>query len=289
MRRLTIAVVVLLCSPAAFARSNDLNLAGFFREIGRNTCTVGTTGCRPDGTLVDPNLLFKQLVTELGIATAPQFTSPSQTLGSLGFEIGFSTSITNINENANYWQWARRNQDEGPDGALALTTLHIRKGLPASFEIGGNISWLARSEMYAVGLEIKWALNEGFYYIPDVALRGSVNVLIGARDLQLVTSGFDLSLSKAFAIGGTSTLTPYAGYNLLIINANSHVLDPTPLDPNDIENNRVFSPITPIVHRAFFGLRLKTYFVTLTGAVEFSFAEDIPFLATYMAKIAFDF
>jgi hypothetical protein len=263
----------------ARARPNDLNLAGLVIRSAQPTFDrVLHTG------------LFRQLVTELGVAIAPHFTSPAETTGFLGFEVGFATSITNIHQDADYWRFARRT-DESADTVLAMTTLHIRKGLPLFFEIGGNASWIANSEMWALGLEVKWALNEGFYYIPDVALRGSVNVLVGARDLTLVTSGFDLSLSKAFAVGGAATLTPYAGYNFLVISASSHVLDPTPMEALDIENNFVFSNETLWTHRVFVGLRLKTYFVTLVGAVELSFGSkaDVPSLQTYVAKLSFDF
>jgi hypothetical protein len=277
MRRVAILFFLVLASSRAEAGPNDLNLGGLVLRSSTPTFT---------DSVHTP--LFIKLSAELGIAIAPQFTSPSETLGSLGFEVGFSTAVTSIHQGESYWQWAKRG-DEGVDRALALTSFHVRKGLPASFELEGNFSWLANSEMYALGLAVKWALNEGFYFIPDVAIRGSVNLLVGARDLQVVTSGFDLSLSKKFPVGGTSTLTPYAGYNLLIINSNSHVLDPTPLDALDIEKNFVFSPQTIYVHRMFLGLRLKTYFVTLTGAVEFAFSKDIAWVQTYIGKLAFAF
>ena len=280
MRRVGVLLLLCVARPAS-AGPNDLNLAGLV--LRSSTPTFDRT---IHGTL------FKQLTTELGVAMAPQFTDPSSTVGLSGFEIGFSTAVTNIHQDADYWQFARRT-DERADGALAMTSLHVRKGLPASFELGGNVSWISNSEMFALGLEVKWALNEGFYYIPDVAIRGTVNVLVGARDLQVDGAadgdGFDLSLSKSFPIGGTTTLTPYAGYNLLIINANSHVLDPTPTNPLDIENNFVFSPQTTLAHRLFFGLRLKTYFVALVAGTELSFADLVPWMQTYLAKLSFEF
>jgi hypothetical protein len=277
MRRAVTLLLLVLIPAEAGAGANDLNLTGLV--LRSPTPTFSEAIHSP---------LFKKLSTELGIAIAPQFTSPSETLGSLGFEVGFSTAVTPVHQGEAYWQWARRT-DEGVDRALALTSFHVRKGLPASFELEGNFSWLANSEMYAMGLAVKWALNEGFYFIPDVALRGSVNLLLGARDLQIVTSGFDLSLSKKFAIGGTSTLTPYAGYNLLIINSNSHVLDPTPLEDLDVEKSFVFAPQTLFVHRMFLGLRFRTYFVTLTGAVELAFSSEIPWMQRYLGKLAFAF
>lgn len=232
--------------------------------------------------------LFRRLVSEVGIAIAPVLVSPAETTGSLGFEIGFSTALTNIHESADYWRFAKRGA-EAADGALALTTLHVRKGLPGSIELTGNAAWLARSELFAMGLEVKWAPVEGFDYVPDLAIRGSVNVGLGSRDFQIVTAGADISLSKAFAIGGTMSLTPYTGYNLLVINASSHVLDPTPRVAEDIEKNFVFAPETLLAHRFFAGMRLKTYFFTLTAAVELAFSDQIAWLQTYAIKLGFDF
>ena len=285
-RRFLVAALVLLAAGEAFARANDLNLTSLvLRNQEGVTCPTPGIACFSREVHVP---LFKRLSTELGVAFAPNFTTPAETLGSLGFEIGFSTALTGIRETAPYWYSARRNE-EGPDGILGLTTLHIRKGFPASFELSGNASWLANSEMFAMGLEIKWALNEGFYYIPDVAIRGTVNVVTGARDMNLVSAGFDLSISKAFSVGGTTTLTPYTGYNLLVINTSSHVLDPTPQNALDIEHNFVFAPETLIAHRFFIGLRLKAYFFTLTAAAELTFRDLVPMMQTYVGKLGFDF
>ena len=277
MCRFVVALWVLCSAAVAHARANDVNLTGLVLRSSRTTF---------NRNFHTP--LFRQLATELGLAIAPVLSDPAETTGALGFDIGFSTAVTNINETADYWRFVRRGT-ETVDSALALTSMHVRKALPFSFELQGTAGWLAGSEMFAVGLQVKWSLNEGFYYIPDVAIRGSVNVGIGSRDMQIVTAGFDLSISKSFGLGGVASLTPFTGYNLLIINASSHVLDPTPEEASDIEKNFVFAPETLIAHRFFVGLRFKTYFVALTAAVELAFADNIPFSQSYVGRLSFDF
>src|SRR5262245_38424134 len=112
MRRLAcLGLALSFATGAASARPNDLNLAGLVLRNPDCAAAVDSPLCISSRTG-----LFKQLVTELGIATAPQFTSPTQTLGALGFEIGFSTSVTNVHEDQGYWQYARRT-DETVDGA----------------------------------------------------------------------------------------------------------------------------------------------------------------------------
>jgi hypothetical protein len=103
--------------------------------------------------------------------------------------------------------------------------VHIRKGLPFSFELGSRIGWVEKSRMATLTGEVKWALNEGFTYLPDVGVRASVTRLINGREFDLTTGGVDLGVGKQFAIGGMITMTPYVGWNLVWVGANSTSVD----------------------------------------------------------------
>jgi hypothetical protein len=78
-------------------------------------------------------------------------------------------------------------------------------------------------------------------------------------------ASFDASLSKSVGLGGTWTLDPYAGYNLLVTVVRSEVVDPTPnvgpddpTMPNDRALNFVFKDQDPILrHRVFLGAKAK--------------------------------
>ncbi|MFU8804797.1 MAG: hypothetical protein ACNA8W_13360 [Bradymonadaceae bacterium] len=245
MRNIKHVVIRLFCLVAAmamampaFAGDNDLVLSRFG--------TFENQGCEPACGRVEPNeQLFHDLVRDLGLVLAPRFASPSDTLGQAGFAFHMMGSMTSVDRNSDHWRTGVENRS--PDAQFFTSHLQVRKGLPFSFEVAGNMAHLGGSEMFTLGGDVKWALNEGFYYFPDVAVRGSVNTLLGADDLNMVTAGWDVGMSKAFDISGVMALTPYVGYQQLYIVASSRLLnaypqDPRPpqYDPNDPQ--RVFSP-----------------------------------------------
>jgi hypothetical protein len=95
--------------------------------------------------------------------------------------------------------------------------------------------------MVAATGELKWALHEGFtvvdspeekpildkviQYSPDIAVRAHVTRLLGVRDLSLTAGGVDLSVGKAFPVGGMVTLTPYGGLDFTFVGASSNNID----------------------------------------------------------------
>jgi hypothetical protein len=177
------------------------------------------------------NELFQKFATEFGMVMSPKFLAPAETLGLAGFDVGLEASFTPIDTSKEYWEKASPVEGQKPDSVLTTMQIHVRKGLPFSFELGGTLTKLMNSDIFALGGELKWAFNEGFYYLPDLAVRLSANRLLGSKDLDMLTGGLDLSISHPFGIGGLLSLTPYAGWNLLFVNASSHVLDATPGTP----------------------------------------------------------
>ena len=279
-----VAVVILVAVAAgaspARAAQNDLQLyqlSYFDKNANRY---------RPDQDS------FNKLTNELGLAFAPKFLSPAATLGEAGFEVGFETSLTTINSGEAYW----KNAVEGGTPPSMLTTgqFHLRKGLPQSFEVGTTVTYLFLSQMFAAGVEVKWAINEGFYYAPDVAVRGAVNRTFAARDLDLTTSGFDAAMSKTFGLFGTSQITPYAGYSMALVWASSHVVNATPGEPRDDGPNKWGLPVDQFVFdqnltlndRIFFGLRYKAAIAVI--GYEFMMALEAG-IQTHSFKLAIDF
>jgi len=260
---LATAVLVVLASGSAGALSHDLDLSRMVLDTGGSPWN----GVDPYNALFNnadqnnpiPNQgFFKSLATELGLAFAPKFLAPAETLGHLGFDIGIEWSLTGINPDEQYWAGPCGGQssttgscrvgsyiedDAKPKPILTTGQVHIRKGLPFSFELGGTATYLLYTEMAAVGIELKWAFNEGFKYIPDLAVRGSGTRVFGSKGLDLTLGGFDISLSKGFGVGDTVSLTPYAGYNFLYMRAASYVLDATPgVSPGTVQLSRSVLP-----------------------------------------------
>lgn len=273
MALMCLAVLSLLGPSVAWAGENDVVLSRF-AEFDPNEFSTAQNPCmRACGTVKANAELFKALSMDLGEVFASRLVNPAETLGEAGFAVGMMTSWSFIDQNAEHWQVGVEDRDPPP--GLFTGHLQVRKGLPFSFEVAGNMSYLFASEMFTVGADVKWSLNEGFYYLPDVAVRGSVNTVLGAEELNLVTAGWDVSISKAFPIASVMELVPYAGYQNLYIVGSSRLINAYPQDPrtpqfdaNDPQSRFspefVFEQYTESVNRFFLGARLNVWIMSFT-------------------------
>ncbi len=269
-------LALLVCTTAQASRY-DFSLGRYFSGQCETSCAgqANPTQCLMDCA----QGRFESLMIELGHITAPVFLAPAETLGLNGFAFGFEGSVAPIQGGKPYWTEVT---EGNPADAVFIPRVHVRKGLPFSFEVGTQLSYIPESEMFVVGAELKWSLNEGLYYVPDVAVRVAINHTVGPKEFELTTGGWDLSISHPFGLGGMATLTPYAGYNMLFIHTSSHVVlddhlvnlddnDPT----NDTPRTHVFQEVAwddHMYHRFFVGLRLTTHIFQF--AAEGIFALD---------------
>ncbi len=259
---LALATVMAVGVPAASAGDNDLVLSRF--------ATLQDGG----GAAVGNGEDFRSLASELGVVLAPRLLSPSDTLGFAGFQFSGDVSFTTISSDEDFWR-ARESTDSpeggGSHGGSLMTTLGIfvRKGiwLPLpSFEIGGGMIHLLDSDLFAAQGYAKFALHEGYHDlpIPSVAVRGAVSRMMGTTQVDLTVASVDVSLSKAFGIGGSINLEPYGGWNALFIIPRSEVIDPTPNADMDVDQNFVFRDQDRIDrHRFFAGFKLQYYVFAL--------------------------
>lgn len=255
----------------AWAGDNDVVLSRFATfdpkefDSAAAPCTQACGVVRPD------TQSFQSLVSDMGEVFAPRLANPAETLGQAGFAVGMMTSFSFIDADQDYWKTAVEDRD--PSSSLFTGHLQVRKGLPFSFELAGNMGYLFDSEMFTMGADLKWSLNEGFYYLPDVAVRATVNTLLGGEELNLITAGGDVSVSKDFGISGVMSIAPYAGYQNLYIIGSSRLINAYPQDPRppqfDEDNpNQQFSPefvfeqYTTNVNRFFLGARLNVWIMS---------------------------
>jgi hypothetical protein len=200
--------------------------------------------CSPD------NVAFKNLASELGFAIAPTAFHPAHTTGFGGFVLSLEASFTHLNVHdmspsdasyngrTDYWNYGTRGSDNSvrnnsPNSLLGIYSLKARKGIAFGFEIAGDIGYIANTSLVVGGADVRWALLEGFRtgflgYVPDVAVGGGVRTMTGSSKLYLTTVGIDAQISKPFTLADQAVLTPYLGYQHLIIFGNSAVLDATP-------------------------------------------------------------
>jgi hypothetical protein len=202
-----ILVTGLSAAFPALADPQDFQLS----KIGKPTASGGAE-----------NANFRAFANQLGAAISSADFSPPETLGHSGFNFALGYSVAKIADlQTQVWPTA----GTPPSQALLMPTVIMRKGLPFSFELGGRFAYLTYSRMVAATIEVKWALNEGFLYLPDVGVRGHGTRLVGTRDFGLTTAGVDIGIGKQFAVGGMFTLTPYVGWDRLFVSCYSGVID----------------------------------------------------------------
>lgn len=261
------ALAILLCAaPARPARAgdNDIVLSRLATVQGANVVT-------------NPGE-FRSLNSQLGVVHAPRLLAPADTLGFGGFQFAADVGFTSIDPNAGYWR-ARASSSQptgaGPHGGSIMPTVGVfaRKGMwfpVPSFEIGGGVVQLIGSRMLTAQVYAKLALHEGYHDLPlpSLAVRGSASRMMGESDLDLTIASVDVSAGKEIGVGGTFNLTPYGGYNLLIIVPRSELIDKTPQIADDQGMTFVFADQDDILrHRLFAGTRLRysIFAVTLEG------------------------
>jgi hypothetical protein len=291
-------LVLLVATRTAHAADNDFRLNGrdkagqgiLFHCNNRmqnpDNCTAGFAA---------DNGLFNAFVTQLGYVFAPRLASPAETLGHSGFHIGALWSGTTVSNDQPYWGVTERAQNgQDPRGFLQTLQLEVRKGLPFSFELGANFMWLVESQLFAPGIEVRWALQEGYKYIPDLGIRGSVNHMVGNRDLLLTTVGLDAVISKSFGLFGMVNVAPYLSWSLIMIAASSRVINPTPTVEGNPNNDIVFNEINAtdkIHHKLTLGVRTIYYVLNVSVQGELQMAEGsfIGPVATITTKLGLDF
>ncbi|HEX8705350.1 MAG TPA: hypothetical protein VF815_41340 [Myxococcaceae bacterium] len=213
-----------LVSGVAYADKNDI-------QISR----LGNPDANELGFSERANSDFQAFARTFGAAITSANLMPPETLGHSGFNVNVELSVVSLPSDTVI-------PTEGGEqpGSVLMPSVHVRKGLPFSIEMGGRVGWVERSRMLAATAELKWAVNEGFTYLPDIGVRGHVTRLVGVRDFSLTAAGVDAGVGKQFPLGGMVTLTPYGGVDFTFIRAESSVID---FNPNRSYEDTVGSPL----------------------------------------------
>jgi hypothetical protein len=209
---------------------------------------------------------FKSLVGDLGSILGPRSLGPAHTTGALGFDIGVDFSVSAINNESAHWNKvfsASPDSQDDPPQVLSTVQLKMRKGLPYSFELGGGVSKLLDSDLWAMGLSLRYALLEGYRLLPDVAVRTGVRTVLGSREMSVLLTGGDLTISKSFGVGGIMSLAPYISYNLLIARASSYVVGRF-ASGTPVLDKFVFNSQTVLRHRGAIGVRMISNHISVS-------------------------
>lgn len=222
---LGVAGFALLLPAFAFAGPNDITLQRFV------TMESETTSQGFERRLaVGDEQGFRDFSRDIGLIFAPRLAATGETLGVSGFTVQLDQSVSLVDSTTDYWQLGSESGD--PSGSLQTSTLHIRKGLPFSFELGGTITKMWGSELMGVGTELRFApLEDILWPGPDLAFRGFVSTVLGDAQLNMILPGWDVVLSVPVGVGNVMNISPFAGYNMTVVIASSRLIDGEPTDP----------------------------------------------------------
>jgi hypothetical protein len=275
--------VIFMSSSVAFAGDNDIDL--------RNLCINGDCG--------NGKAAFGKLAKSYAAVMSPMHFQPAGTLGEEGFEMAAEGKFSfPLKKNEGWWgnrKVANKNnlntsvqnnaltEVDGPD-YMAGIQLHMRKGLPFSFEVEGEFNWLAGSELFYVGAGLRWAVLDGFWYLPDLSVRANVGGILGSSDISLINVNMDVELSYTWGLGGICSITPMAGYTLLTSFASSHPIVLTTDQGEPFES--VFRRQTLYQHAVFGGIQLQGDFFVFGVEVDYNITSSI---VTTGVKIGTDF
>jgi hypothetical protein len=277
MRRLAYALAAVLAvaaAPEARAEPLDVDL----RKLGAPSEDVWVylastvAGVQPGQAAAyaaDSRRRFATFATELGLALSSAVGQPASTTGSAGFAVDLEIAMVPVGTQtvgaappAGYTNatWAT---SSAPPSTLSVPSLHVRKGLPWSFELGGRLLYLNQSSYYAAQAEAKWAVHEGFEGAPDLALRATYTRLFGQEDLSLGVTDLDAMVSKRFGLNAVSAITPSVALRYAIVTASTRQIDFAPgLGQGPVTQAR-FPQLTAGYFRPTVGVRYAIYAVVL--------------------------
>ena len=193
---------------------------------------------------------FEDLSRQAGIAISYAPLAPAEPLGILGFDVGIEVTAVDIDQDESFWTLA---VGETPPSYLIIPKIHVQKGLPFGFDVGLEYAKAPGTNIGLIGGELKWAFIKGGMAIPSVALRGSYTQLLGVDDLDLITYGADLSISKGFGF-----LTPYAGVGQIWISSQEKT-DTVDLDKENLS-----------LTKGFIGLKLTLFVFSFVAEADFA-------------------
>ncbi len=283
-RSLALAAAAASLLPAAPARAEpyDMSLPRMGVPSAQVTCALpaayGGLDCTNPANLViaqqraaDARQRFAVLATQLGLALDSFVLAPANTVGHSGFEIALEAAYAPMSFDSSLFTGYSPFRTSTLPGSFLLPAFHVRKALPYSFEVGGRAIYLNQSSDFATQLELKWALNEGLDYVPDLAVRAAVTRFLGVRDLDLGVYGVDVIVGKRLGVGGVFSLTPYGAARLSWLWARSGQIQfGNGTDPNTASDTAAsFPELGAAAHRfTRFALGLRMIAATATASIE---------------------
>lgn len=195
-----------------------------------------TTGAFADDHITIPGLAqtdFNGLSQDLGAITSYKQMEGASSEGITGFDVGLNIGDTQVGHES-AWEDAT---GKSSVSSVPFADIHITKGLPFGFDIGGQYSTVPGSNISDYGVEGRYAILDGGIAEPAVGVRAAFTHLTGVDDLSFNTKSLDVSISKGFG-----PFTPYAGVGEVWTNSTPDAS--TGLTGSNSSNTEVFAGFT---------------------------------------------
>jgi hypothetical protein len=278
-----LAAVLALASPAARAGEPlDLDL----RKLGPPSAAVwvsaGASAADAELLAADARTRFALLSSSLALSLSSSLLEPAATVGHAAFAFDLESSYTTVGKGvvgttAFAPAGAAFPRDAWPTrtatpSALLVPSFHVRKSLPFSLELGGRVLYLSQSSYFAAQIHAKWAIQEGYARIPDVAVLASHTLFLGQKDLELSFTDLTLLTSKRFGVSSVLSVTPYLALRYLLVRAGSDPLGYAPSTAAPalvVSETAAFPTLRRSLYRTTLGARLTAYATTMAAEVTY--------------------
>jgi hypothetical protein len=234
---------------------------------------AGATPAEATQLAAEARTRFAMLSSQLALSISSALLEPAATVGHSGFAFDLEAAYTTVSHEvvgtstfpappatAAFPRDAWPTRTLTPSGLL-VPSFHVRKSLPFSLEMGGRVLYLSQSSYVAAQINGKWAVQEGYARIPDVALLAAYTIFLGQKDLNLSTTDLTLLVSKRFGVSAVSSLTPYLAARYLLMQASS---DPIVFAPAGLPASA--PPQTMVESAASFPWLRRSFYRTTLGA-----------------------
>jgi hypothetical protein len=262
------AAALTLGAAAARAEPLDVSLLRLGPPDPAVATLLGATD--PAGLAADAKRRFAILSNDVALAMSSALLQPGSTTGHSGFDVALEGTYNTVHDKAigtaqlgfGDRPWATTSVSPS---SLLTSGIHVRKALPFSFEMGGRLTYLAMTSYVAAQGEAKWALNEGFDYFPDVAVRAAYTRLFGQTEWNLDTTDLDVLVSKRWGVSAVTSFTPYVGARFTFVNASSERLEfgAPSTTSTSTATSASFPNIRTTLYRTTLGVRMTANAVSL--------------------------
>lgn len=242
---------------------------------------------------VDPHLRqarFDAVLKDLAMALSGPPSFPVGSLGLYEFEVSVSSRMSFVHTSplgdAATSPWDDVNPKGEANNVIWMPGLQFRKGLPYSFEVGGDIAWIGISRQVEVGGYGRVAFLDGWTKVPDVALQLGYSGYVGNDQLDMGVFEMDLSVgytvhTPAVTGRGTTFFSPFVGYSYLMAHARPDAVQVEAISPVSAWTEETESGVDPRLyrfHRGFLGVEIRVNQLGFRVSADTTLARKAPML-----------